>query len=97
MPEDFDIKKIVSLCASKFNSKCRLIPIIVEGKNHILLTPNIFIRIIRLPTSNKFLWISEVDSFLDSRGGVVNLLKDFLASPAKMSIDTTQVDINLLS
>jgi hypothetical protein len=84
MPEAFDFREIVSLCASKFNSKHRLIPVLAEGKNLVLLTPNIFRIMLRLPTPNKVLQLLEVDSFLDSQGGGVNLLKDFLASSATM-------------
>jgi len=97
MPEYFNFKETISLCESKFNSKCRLILVLIEGKNHVLLNPNIFRRILQLPTLNKFLSVSEVNSFLDSQGGGVNLLKDLLASYATMPNDTTQIDINLLS
>jgi hypothetical protein len=95
--EDFDFKEIVFLGASKFNSKRRLILVLVEGKNPILLTPNIFRRMLRFPTLNKFLQLSEDDSFLDSQGDGANLLKDFLALSTTMPANTTQVDINLLS
>jgi hypothetical protein len=42
MSDAFDFKEIVSLCASKFNSKHQLILVLVEGKNLVLLNPNIF-------------------------------------------------------
>jgi hypothetical protein len=55
MHEAFEFREIVSLCASKFNSKRRLIPVLAEGKNLVLLTPNIFRRMLRLPTPKKVL------------------------------------------
>jgi hypothetical protein len=53
MHEAFDFRETLSLCASKFNSKLKLVLFISQGKNHVLPTPNIFRRRIQLPTRIK--------------------------------------------
>jgi hypothetical protein len=42
MPEAFDFRELVSWCASRFDSKHRMIQVVPEGRNLILLTPKVF-------------------------------------------------------
>jgi hypothetical protein len=46
MPEVFDFKELVSWCARRFDSKRRMIQVVVEGKNPVLLTPKVFRRML---------------------------------------------------
>jgi len=97
MPKIFEVEELVSWCASRFDSKSRTIQVAVEGKNLVPLTPKIFKRMLRLLTSNKSLTLPDVDSFMDSWGGGVNLLKDSMAPSAEMSTNPSAIDISLLA
>jgi hypothetical protein len=93
MLEVFYFKELVSWCANWFNSKHRMIKVVVEGRNLILLMPKVFKKMLQLPTPNKSLRISDTDYFLYSQGSGVNLLKDFLESPSVMPDNTTHIHI----
>jgi hypothetical protein len=80
----------------RFDSKRRTIRVVVEGKNHVPLTPKIFKRMLRLPTSNKSLRLPDTDSFMDSQGGGINLLKDFMVPSTEVPVDLSTIDITLL-
>jgi len=68
-----------------------------EGKNFVPLTPNVFKRMLRLPSSNKSLKLPNIDSFMYSQGGGVNILRDFMAPSAEMLANLLAIDISMLA
>jgi len=46
MPEAFDFRELVSLCASSFDSKHTMIQVVAEGRNHVLLMLKVFGKIL---------------------------------------------------
>lgn len=97
MPKVFYLRELVSWCAHRFDPKRKTIQAALEGKNHVLLTPKTFKRMLRLPTSNKSFKLPEPDSFMDSQGGGANLLKDFIVPFVEMSSDLSSIEISLLA
>jgi len=96
MSKEFKLKELISLCASELYFKHRMIQIKEGGRTHVLLTPSIFGRVLWLSTPNKVLRLPREDSSLNSQGGVVNLLKDFLVQPFSMPSNLSQIDICML-
>lgn len=97
MPQVFNFSDLILWCSKMFDSTNRVIQVGEGGKTPIYLTPHIFQKMSRLPTTNHDLKLAEEDSFISNNGGGEKVLKEFLRSPTKGEAIPTQIDIDLLA
>jgi hypothetical protein len=68
MSRAFDFKELVSWCARTFDLQHIMIQFVAKERNPILLTPNVFMKLLQIPTPNKNLRLVDANSFLDVQG-----------------------------
>jgi hypothetical protein len=79
VPEVTDFKELVQWCVDKFNSEKRIIQL--QGHQPISLSPSVFFKMLRLPTSTLWFKNEEENEFLKQHRGGEKFLSNYLVDP----------------